>query len=174
MVIALVAIARKTSRGLFQPGLDDNHYGQTVGRCETDLLERQGNTEGYNMKMIRRMRGITLVELMITVGILAIVSAIAIPAYKGYVKASRQTEGWNNLRTLQVAEEEYFLENNAYFAGATAAALNAASGGLWSRAEAAADANFEYSVNVVGTTYTATATGQNNLDNTVVLTVVKN
>lgn len=119
-------------------------------------------------------RGFTLTELMITVGILAILTAVAIPAYNGYISTSRQAEGWNNLRTLQVAEEEYFLENNAYFSGATAAALNTASGGLWSRAEAAADANFEYSVTVVGTTYTATATGQNNLDNTVVLKVVKN
>lgn len=120
------------------------------------------------------IKGFTLVELMITCGILAIIAAVAIPAYSGYVRTSRQTEGWNNLRTLQVAEEEYFLENNAYFSGATAAALNAASGGLWSRAEDPGDANFEYSVTVVGTTYTATATGQNNLDNTVVLTVVKN
>ncbi len=122
----------------------------------------------------RYIRGFTLPELMITVGILAVVAAIAIPAYTGYIKTSRQTEGWSNLRSLQIAEEEYFLEKNSYFAGGTAAALNTASGGLWTRAESAADANFEYAVTVVGTTYTATATGQNNLDSSVVLTVTKN
>lgn len=127
------------------------------------------------MNMNRKMRahGFTLFELMITLGILGVVTAIAIPAYRGYVSTARQTEGWNNLKSLQVVEEEYFLENNAYFAGTTAAELNTASGGLWKRAEADADANFDYKVEVAGTTYTATATGQNNLPSSTVLTVKK-
>lgn len=119
-------------------------------------------------------RGFTLPELMITIGILAVVAAISIPAYTGYIETSRKTEGWNNLRTMQVAQEEYFLENNSYFSCADAASCNTASGGLWTRAEAAADANFDYKVVVAGNTYTATATGQNNLDSSVVLTVTKN
>jgi Tfp pilus assembly protein PilE len=94
--------------------------------------------------------------------------------YSSYVSAARETEGWNNLRTLQIAEEEFFLENNAYFSGTSAGDLAAASGGLWQRAESAADANFDYSVTLTGpTAYSATATGEKKSSG-VVLTVTKN
>jgi prepilin-type N-terminal cleavage/methylation domain-containing protein len=39
------------------------------------------------------IRGFTLVEMMIIVGIIGILSAIAIPVYTGYVVRSRVTEG---------------------------------------------------------------------------------
>ena len=57
-------------------------------------------------------RGFTLIELMIVVAILAIISAIAIPAYTGYIKTAKLTEAQNNLAALRLAEEEFFLENN--------------------------------------------------------------
>jgi type IV pilus assembly protein PilE len=125
--------------------------------------------------MARIVRGFTLIELMIAVALVAVLVSVAIPAYNGYVSTSRQTEGWNNLRTLQIAEEEYFLDNNSYFEGIDAAALKSASGGLWQRAETDADANFEYAVDADGATYTATATGTGvNVETSVVLTVTKN
>ena len=70
------------------------------------------------MAMSKAKNGFTLIEVMITVVILAILSAIAIPAYQGYISTSRRAEGHNNLAALQLAEEEFYLENNNYFDGA--------------------------------------------------------
>ena len=110
-----------------------------------------------------RARGFTLVELMVVVAILAIVAAIAIPAYTGYVQTARNTEGWNNLNSLKLAEEEYFLESATYFGGTDTAALAS----YWAPAEAAPE--FTYKVTdcdggqdatKLKTCYAASATGK--------------
>ncbi|HHL45433.1 MAG TPA: prepilin-type N-terminal cleavage/methylation domain-containing protein [Gammaproteobacteria bacterium] len=69
-------------------------------------------------------KGFTLIELMIVVAILAIVTTIAVPAYTGYVKTAQRTEGWNNLNGLQLALEEYYIENGKYTTDMTASGLN--------------------------------------------------
>lgn len=58
-----------------------------------------------------RSRGFTLIELMIAVAILAIISAIAIPAYNGYVRESRLGAMRMNLDTLRIAVEAFRLDS---------------------------------------------------------------
>lgn len=106
--------------------------------------------------------GFTLVELMITVAILAIVAAIAIPAYNGYLETARSAEGMNNIASLRLAEEEYFLEHSTYIAGtynavSTTYTLAATANLSWTPAEANADQQFSYSVALAGGGYTITA-----------------
>ena len=123
-----------------------------------------------------QMNGFTLIELMITMGVLTVVAAIAIPAYTGYVATGRLTEGWNNLYALNAAEQQYFLENNVYFAGTSDGATNSLEtngGSLWVRAEATGSENFKYVVTlaiapIIG--YTVIATGKNKVKSTVTLT----
>jgi type IV pilus assembly protein PilE len=55
--------------------------------------------------------GFTLIELMIAVAILAIISAIAIPAYRGYIAESRLGAMRMNLDTLRVAIEAFRLDD---------------------------------------------------------------
>ena len=105
-------------------------------------------------------KGFTLIELMITLGILGVITAIAIPAYTGYIKTAKMTEAHNNLAALRLAEEEYFLENNAYFAGANYTDLESWASGLWKRTKGQdATPNFDYVVVLSGGGWTATATG---------------
>ena len=110
-----------------------------------------------------QMNGFTLIEVMITVAILAVVAAIAVPAYNGYIETSRLTEGWNNLYALNSAEQQHFLEKNAYFEGTSTGAtetLSSSSDNLWIRAEADGIQNFLYTVNGASSTgYTAWAKG---------------
>ena len=109
--------------------------------------------------------GFTLLELMITVAILGILSAIAIPAYTGYIKTAKMTEAHNNLAALRLAEEEYFLENNDYFFGTNTSTVASNSGGLWS-ATTGSDGNINFSYAVSSAAgWTATATGSGDLDN---------
>ena len=68
-----------------------------------------------------RARGFTLIELMIVVGIMAILASIAIPSYSEYVRRSRITEAVSALSGMRVKMEQYFQDNRTY-AGACAAA----------------------------------------------------
>ena len=99
------------------------------------------------MKIHTRSRGFTLIELMITVGVLAIVAAIAMPAYSGYISSARKVEGHNNIEILKSAQAEFFAENNTFFVGGNTADLITNSGGLWEPAEATeTERQFKYTV----------------------------
>ncbi len=58
--------------------------------------------------------GFSLFELMITLVILAILVAIAIPVYRNYVMRARRSDGIQALLAIQIAEEKYRLSNSTY------------------------------------------------------------
>ena len=59
-------------------------------------------------------RGFTLIEVMITVAIIGILSAIALPQYSDYVRRGRIPEATSNLATTQVRMEQYFQDARTY------------------------------------------------------------
>jgi type IV pilus assembly protein PilE len=73
------------------------------------------------MKSVCRHRGVTLVELLTVVVIIAILSSIAVPTYRSYVLRAQRTEATATLLRVQAAEEKFFAQNNNY-AGDLAAA----------------------------------------------------
>jgi type IV pilus assembly protein PilE len=58
--------------------------------------------------------GFTLIELVVAMVIVAIVSAIAIPAYSSYVRQSHRTDAKTALLDLASLEERYFSTTNTY------------------------------------------------------------
>lgn len=58
--------------------------------------------------------GFTLVELMVTVLIVAILAAIAIPGYKNQMQKSRRTDAKSALLDMAAREERYFATNSTY------------------------------------------------------------
>ena len=62
--------------------------------------------------------GFTLVELMVTVALVSILTAIAVPAYNGYIETSAAATTMKNAQTLAGFEDTYFYENETYLAGA--------------------------------------------------------
>jgi len=58
--------------------------------------------------------GFTLIEVMITVAIVAILAAIALPSYQDYVRRSKLTEAYSALADLRVKMEQYYQDNRNY------------------------------------------------------------
>jgi type IV pilus assembly protein PilE len=64
-----------------------------------------------------REAGFTLIEAMVTVAIIGILAAIAVPSYSSYITRSRLTEGINNLADMRIRMEQSYQDNRVY--GAT-------------------------------------------------------
>ncbi len=62
--------------------------------------------------------GFTLVELMVTVAIVAILAAVALPSYTQYARRQRLSEGTAALAALQVRMESSYQNNMNYGTGA--------------------------------------------------------
>jgi type IV pilus assembly protein PilE len=62
-------------------------------------------------------RGFTLIELMITVAILAILASVAFPAYTDYTRRSMITEATANLADFRVRMEQFYQDNRTYAGG---------------------------------------------------------
>ena len=70
------------------------------------------------MKHPKNNAGFTLIELMVTVAIMAVLVGIAIPAYNSYVETGCLATAGTNLQTLRSFEENYRIETDSYLAGA--------------------------------------------------------
>jgi type IV pilus assembly protein PilE len=60
--------------------------------------------------------GFTLIELMIAVVVIAILAAIAIPAYESYVEKARRTDAKTAVLDLATREQRYYSVNNVFTA----------------------------------------------------------
>jgi type IV pilus assembly protein PilE len=74
---------------------------------------------GCRRVMVVTTKGFTLIELMITVTIVAILAAIAIPSYSHYTLKAHRTEAKSALLDMASLEERYFNVNNVYTADPT-------------------------------------------------------
>lgn len=71
-----------------------------------------------------RACGFTLIEVMITVAIVAILAAVALPSYRDYVIRGNIPEATSRLATRQVQMEQYFQDNRTYVGGPACTADN--------------------------------------------------
>ena len=78
-------------------------------------MHRSGNRRAP-CRTSRRPRGFTLIELMVSLVIVAILVAIAVPSYSSYVRKSRRGEAEATLADIAQREQQYFLDQRAYAA----------------------------------------------------------
>ncbi len=66
------------------------------------------------MQVKNSLKGMTLIEVMVVVTIIAIIGAVAYPLFTDYVREARRADAISQLLTLQLAQEEYRLRNSSY------------------------------------------------------------
>lgn len=114
----------------------------------------------------RSAQGFTLIELMIVVAVVAILSAVALPAYTDYLRRGLLPEAFTNLADLRVKMEQYYQDNRNYGnTGGTVCANTAINPPSWNTFAPAGARYFSYGCVLTGSTgtgnqsYTLTATG---------------
>jgi len=61
-----------------------------------------------------RLRGFTLIEVLIVVLIIGVLAAIAMPLYLDYTKKTKATEAWEELTHIAALQEQIFTDIRQY------------------------------------------------------------
>jgi type IV pilus assembly protein PilE len=104
--------------------------------------------------MRKRLRGVTLIELLTVVVIIAILSSIAIPSYRRYLLRSQRTDATTALLRIQSNQEKYLVQNGKYTKDLVAKPQDGGLG-LYTVSE---QGLYDLDVQFTGSGYTASAT----------------
>jgi type IV pilus assembly protein PilE len=102
---------------------------------------------------MQRHSGFTLIELMVTIAIIAILAAVALPNYTAYITRSKIAEASSNLLAMRTKMEQFFQDNRTYVGACAAGTVAPLPTGKY----------FTYSCSALAAnTYTVQADGQGN------------
>lgn len=89
----------------------------------------------------QKTSGFTLIELMVTVAIVGLLAAVALPSYRSSVLKSARSDGKAALLEAATRQEQFYLDNKTYTTDMTALGLSASpyitEGGTYSVSAAA-------------------------------------
>lgn len=74
-----------------------------------------------NTRSLHPLRGFTLIEVMVTVAIVAVLAGIALPAYTNYVRRGKLNEAPPFLSDYRIKMEQFYQDNRNYGSSNTCA-----------------------------------------------------
>lgn len=107
---------------------------------------------------LRPPRGLSLIELVVTMAIVAILVAIALPSYKSSLQRSSREAVQAQLIELAAVQEKIYLNSNAYTNKVTDAYTGSSTGGLGVTGGKSADGRYTLTVTVTAASFTLKAT----------------
>lgn len=75
------------------------------------------------MTLVMPRRGFTLIEMMITVALIAILAAVALPAYRDHLRKTRRAEAQAFLMAVAARQQQFLVDTRGYATTLTAVAL---------------------------------------------------
>lgn len=108
----------------------------------------------------RRDAGFTLIELMITVAVVGILSAIAYPSYTDYIRRGRLPEAFSLLADYRAKMEQYYEDNKSYGAPGGTTCATDSTAAKWQAFAGGDYFNISCTQDSTGQSYTLTATGK--------------
>ncbi len=100
---------------------------------------------------MQKHRGFTLIELMVTVAIVAILAVIVYPSYQSYLVRNNRAAAQSALMDIAQRQQQYLLDKRAYACDLTSTGLN------WT-APANVAANYGIAISIAPGTCLAPAT----------------
>jgi type IV pilus assembly protein PilE len=83
-------------------------------RASCEFGGRAGWTTSESIARVGQASGFTLIELMVVMGIVAILAAIAFPSYQAYVRRSNRAAAEAFLMDIGTRQQQYFLDVRSY------------------------------------------------------------
>ncbi|WP_211279493.1 type IV pilin protein [Cognaticolwellia mytili] len=111
-------------------------------------------------KKIKHTKGITLLELLVSVAIVGILASVAYPSYIGYIVKSNRTEAQRELVKLANLQEQYFIDHRTYTTNMELLGM-ASDPYITASGNYSIDSIIESLEGVEGGTFTLTATAKN-------------
>jgi type IV pilus assembly protein PilE len=95
--------------------MDERRHHMPRSVCAAFTQIRASRFCAFCVDLVRMFcRGITLFELLVTLLLVSIIAALALPGYRGYMVRVNRSEALTALLQLQDAEEKFYLRHDAY------------------------------------------------------------
>jgi type IV pilus assembly protein PilE len=111
----------------------------------------------------KKQKGLTLIELMVTIAVVAILTSVAVPMYSSYTLKSSRTAAKTILQKISAKQENFYINNKQYTGDLTDLGYGSASVYVNKQSEETTSAAAVYQINVSGsaTAFSISAVPQN-------------